>query len=98
MNAVDWLMSERSDWSKRGVSRYLLTTQRRRTLDHADAELRRLSREAERAAAHTLEVIELAPITIPASPQNAADAGALATARDAPLASFPASAASSTEL
>src|SRR5688572_15951960 len=38
-----------------------LTTRRRRTLDHANAELRRLSTEAERAAAHTHEVIELAP-------------------------------------
>jgi PAS domain S-box-containing protein len=38
-----------------------LTTRRRRTLDQANAELRRLSIEAERAAAHTHEVIELAP-------------------------------------
>ena len=38
-----------------------LTTQRRRTLDQANAELRRLRSEAERFAAHTHEVIELAP-------------------------------------
>jgi PAS domain S-box-containing protein len=38
-----------------------LTTQRRRTLDQTNAELRRVSGEAERSAAHTQEVIELAP-------------------------------------
>jgi len=38
-----------------------LTTRTRRTLDQANAELRRLSSEAERSAAHTQEVIELAP-------------------------------------
>jgi PAS domain S-box-containing protein len=37
-----------------------LTTRRRRTLDQANAELRRLSSEAERSAAHTHEVVELA--------------------------------------
>ena len=38
-----------------------LTTRRRRTLHEANAELRRLSSEAERSAARTHEVIELAP-------------------------------------
>jgi PAS domain S-box-containing protein len=38
-----------------------LTTQRRRTVDEANAELRRLRSEAERFAAYTHEVIELAP-------------------------------------
>ena len=38
-----------------------LTTHRRRTLDQANGELRRLRSEAERVAAHTREVIELAP-------------------------------------
>lgn len=38
-----------------------LTTRRRRSLDQANAELRRLRSEAERSAAHTYEVIELAP-------------------------------------
>jgi len=38
-----------------------LMTQRRRALDQANAELRRLSSEAERSAAHTRDVIELAP-------------------------------------
>jgi PAS domain S-box-containing protein len=38
-----------------------LTAQRRRTLDEANAELRRLRHEAERFAANTHEVIELAP-------------------------------------
>ncbi len=38
-----------------------LTTQRRRRLDQANVELRRLRSEAERVAAHTQEVIELAP-------------------------------------
>jgi PAS domain S-box-containing protein len=38
-----------------------LTTRRRRTLDQANAALRRLSSAAERAAAHTRDVIELAP-------------------------------------
>jgi PAS domain S-box-containing protein len=38
-----------------------LTTQRRRTLDQANAELQRLSTEAERASAHTRQVIELSP-------------------------------------
>ena len=38
-----------------------LTTQRRRTLDQANAELQRLTTEAERASAHTHQVIELAP-------------------------------------
>jgi PAS domain S-box-containing protein len=38
-----------------------LTTERRRTLDHANAELLRLRNAAERFAARTHEVIELAP-------------------------------------
>src|SRR5688572_12355730 len=38
-----------------------LTTQRRRTIDEVNAELQRLRAEAERFAAHTREVIELAP-------------------------------------
>jgi len=38
-----------------------LTTRRRRRLDEANAELRRLSGEAERSAARTQQVIELAP-------------------------------------
>ena len=38
-----------------------LTTRRRRTLDQANAELRRVSRQAELSAAHTHNVIELAP-------------------------------------
>ena len=38
-----------------------LTTQRRRTLDQANAELQRLTTEAERASAHTHQLLELAP-------------------------------------
>ena len=38
-----------------------LTTRRRQRLDDANAELRRLSHEAERQAAHTHEILELAP-------------------------------------
>lgn len=38
-----------------------VTTQRRRALDQANAELQRLTTEAERASAHTHQLIELAP-------------------------------------
>jgi PAS domain S-box-containing protein len=38
-----------------------LTTRRRHTLDQANAELQRLRLEAERSAAHTRDVLELAP-------------------------------------